>query len=106
MEDAGVIIAIILVLIYLPVGGFVYIQYLSNKQRFSRFVRIISVSVAFLFIPFLILLVTFKFTGLTWKGFGIGVLGLVLLNLLFIFGQHLSESYFGWRIARKRKKLD
>ncbi len=83
MEDFEGILAITLMLLYLPVGGFVYIKYLSDKQRFSRFERIIFFSVAFLFMPFFILLITFKFIGLvvTWKGFRLGVFGLVLLNL-------------------------
>jgi|GEM_PF-2537416 len=106
MDDFEIIITDTLILLYLPVV-FVYLKYLSDKQRFNRFERIIFFSITFLFMPVFIGLIAFKFSGLivTWTGFGVGVVGLILVNLLFIFGQHLSEAYLGWRIKRRREKI-
>lgn len=107
MEDFGFTIAIIPLLLYIPLGLFIHIKYLSDKRRFSRFERNAFVVIEIVFIPAFILLLIGKFTGIipTWGIVLLAVFGLVILNLVTIFAQHFSEAYLGWRIEQRRGKL-
>jgi hypothetical protein len=107
MEDFGFTIAIISLLLYIPLGLFMHIKYLSDKRRFSRLERNTFLLIEILFIPAFILLIIGKFTGIipSWEIFVLGVFGLVILNLVSIFAQHLSEAYQGWRIEQRRGKI-
>jgi hypothetical protein len=106
MENLELILTVTVILLYLLVGIFVYTKYLSDKRRFGRFERIAFGAIVFSFMPVFIFLIIAKFMGwIVWGLFTVAVFGLIILNLIYIFGQYLNEVFIRWRLEQMRNRL-
>ena len=103
----AVIIWVMLMIVYIPIGIFVYKKYCSDKQNSKPFDRIMVLAFECYFIPIFVGLIVTKLTGLIgWTGLFFGFVGIFFSTFILILFHQSTDSYQGMRIENRRKKID